>query len=628
MKQYRVALVLAAMSTVPVVSHAGPSAALEDVLVTGSYAPQAALTASVSVIDARQIETLNKRTLAGLLQTLPGVLVEEQGGPGGLTAVSIRGGESNFTLVLLDGVPLNDPTNSRGGGFDFANLGSALVERIEVVRGAQSAIYGSDALAGVINIITRRAREGHSQQVHAEAGEDDYYTVRASALGREGDIDYTLEVASRDDGEPVPGSSRDTDAVNLRLGWQPLGKHGLLLAYRYLDGNRRTYPEQGGGPQYALSGELDHSDYQDQVLSLAWKWQVTDGWRSTVSSSRFRHEEDYSSPGIAPFFEVPPNAADTDFTRDQLQWLNTLKVAEGYELSVGADYRREEGESDGYLAFAGDGTATDFDLDRNTAGVFADLTATPSAALLLHGSVRYDEPDDFDSETSWQAGARVELAKGLSVAANWGEAYKLPSFFALGHPLVGNPGLLPEQAESLDLGISWQAVADLRLELTWFANDFKDLVDFDDDTFRNVNRRNIETSGLELQLSWQALPTLVLRAQGTYTDLDVKNEDTVLTGRPEWTAGLVTEWQFAQRWQTTLDYRYTGGQWAASRHTGGQVTGELDDFHRVDWVLQWRPLPAWQLQLAMDNLLDEDYETAVGFIAPDRALRLGVRFSH
>ena len=106
------------------------------------------------------------------------------------------------------------------------------------------------------------------------------------------------------------------------------------------------------------------------------------------------------------------------------------------------------------------------------------------------------------------------------------------------------------------------------------------------------------------------------------------NEDTVLTGRPEWTAGLVAEWQFAQRWQATLDYQYTGQQWAGSRHTGREITEELDDYHRVDWVLHWQPLAAWQLQLSVDNLLDEDYETAVGFTAPDRAVRFGVRFSH
>jgi vitamin B12 transporter len=138
----------------------------------------------------------------------------------------------------------------------------------------------------------------------------------------------------------------------------------------------------------------------------------------------------------------------------------------------------------------------------------------------------------------------------------------------------------------------------------------------------------VQTSGVELQADWQALPALSLRSQATYTDIDVKNENTVLTGRPQWTASVVAQWQIAARWDTALDYLYGGQQWAASRHTGEQVTEELDDYHRVDWVLRYQLAPAWLLALSVDNVLDEQYETAVGFDAPSRAFRVGVTFSN
>src|SRR6056297_3318509 len=223
-RRLRACLVLAApvLALAPVPAPAMPGEpALESVLVTGSYAPRAELTASVSVLDADTIQALNKRTLAGVLKTVPGLLVEEQGGPGGLTAVSVRGGEANFTLVLLDGVPINDPTNTRGGGFDFADLNPALVQRIEVVRGAQSAIYGSDALAGVINIITQRPREEASQSLYVEGGSDDFANLQLAATGRTDAFDYALELSTRDDGEPTPGSERKSDNLGLRVGWQP-----------------------------------------------------------------------------------------------------------------------------------------------------------------------------------------------------------------------------------------------------------------------------------------------------------------------------------------------------------------------------------------------------------------------
>ncbi len=607
---------------------AAPGARIEDVLVTGTLAPQLALTSSVSVLDTQQIEALNKTTVADLLKTLPGLLVEEQGGPGGLTAVSIRGGESNFTLVLVDGVAVNDPTNFRGGGFDFANLNPNMVDRIEVVRGAQSAIYGSDAVAGVINIITRRPQQGHEQQAYAEGGNHDYSDVGASALGSIEDFNYTVEVASRDEGEPTPGSTRDSDSANLRLGWQPSSSQEFSASYRYLDGKRSSYPEQSGGPRYALYDALDDSDYTQDIYALGWVAQLAPGWRNTVIANRFEQEERYRSPGISPYFEVPPNGADTDFTRDQVRWINTLKLAAGVEANLGAEYRHEDGKSEGYIEFFDDRLPSDFELDRDTRSVFADLSAAPLNDLLLHAGLRYDDPQEFDSETSGQLGVSYTAGGGITLAANWGEAYKLPSFFALGHALVGNPDLQPEKGESWDAGLTWEARESLLLGATWFHNDFRDLVDFDDETFRNVNRKNIQTSGVELSADWRPLPSLSLRSQATYTDIDVKNENTVLTGRPEWTASLVAQWQIAQRWDTALDYIYTGQQWAASRHTGQEVTGKLDGYHRVDWVLRWQVAQAWQLQLSVDNALDENYETAVGFEAPERAYRVGVMFSN
>jgi vitamin B12 transporter len=223
---------------------------------------------------------------------------------------------------------------------------------------------------------------------------------------------------------------------------------------------------------------------------------------------------------------------------------------------------------------------------------------------------------------------KYSVGGGVTLAANWGEAYKLPSFLALGHPLVGNPDLRPEQGESQDLGLDWAVSDTLNLAATWFDNDFRDLVDFDAETFRNVNRNNVQTSGIELQADWQPLTALSLRSQATYTDIDVRNEDTVLTGRPQWTASMVALWQINADLNTALDYRYSGQQWAASLHTGASVTEELDAYHRLDWVLRWQLAPAWQVQLSVDNVLDENYETAVGFSAPQREARVGVTFSN
>ena len=599
---------------------------MEHTLVTGSYAPLAELTASASVLESPEIQALNKRSLAEVLQTLPGLLVEQQGGPGGLTAVSIRGAESNFTLVLLDGVPVNDPTNSRGGGFDFSNLNPALVERIEVVRGAQSAVYGSDALAGVINIITRRPTKGHEAQLAGEWGEDSFENYNAGAQGQVGAWDYSLAYAYRDDGEPVPGSTRQSDNARLRLGWSPAQGQRLEFGYRYLDGDRTSYPEQGGGPDFAVTDDLDSSSYRDEVYALSWQSKLTETWSSSLSIDRFDHQEDYQSPGIFPYFEVPPNGADTEFRQDRLRWVNTLSLDAVSEINVGADYRDEDAESDGYIAFFGEVFPADYSLNRATRGLFINASNEPLDQLLLQGSVRYDDPDGFDAETTFSVGARYKLAEALALSANWGDAFKLPSFSALGNPLVGNPELRPEKAENWDVGIRWQADDTLVFGAIGFFNDYEDLVDFDSETFRNVNRKNIETRGLELEIAWQALHTLMLRGQATYTDIDVKGENTVLTGRPEWVGSLSGNWQISANWDTTLDYRYTGQQWSTARYAGSEESRELDAYHRIDWALRWTLAEGWQLRVSADNLLDEDYQTSIGFPAPGRLFRFGVQF--
>ena len=141
-----------------------------------------------------------------------------------------------------------------------------------------------------------------------------------------------------------------------------------------------------------------------------------------------------------------------------------------------------------------------------------------------------------------------------------------------------------------------------------------------------VNRKNVKTSGVELEFGWQAKPQVRVRGQLTYTDIEVKGEDSILTGRPEWVASATANWQFAERWDTVLDYRYSGEQWSTSRYAGSEESRLLDAFHRLDWSLQWSVVPQWQLRLTVDNLFNEDYQNSIGFPAPGRSIRFGLHY--
>lgn len=621
-------LVLAGL-LLPLATSAQTTQKLEHVLVTGTYTPQpiADLSSSVTVLDQAFLRETNKRSVADALRTVPGLLIEELGGPGGLTAVSIRGGEANFTLVLVDGIELNDPTNTRGGSYDFSNLDMASIERIEIVRGPQSAVYGSDAMAGVINIITLRSTEAHRQRVRAELGEHDYKHYAISATGTVRELGYALQLARRDSGEPTEGSERDNDEANLALDWSPAEAHQLRMNYRYLDGKRKSFPEQSGGAEFAVSRELEHNDYDEYSVGAGWGWQIAPAWHSQLQASRFELDDKYRSPGIAPFFEVPPQRSDTNFTRDELRWVNSLELADNINLAVGADYRDEKGDSKGDLDY-GVLLPTDFSLDRSTTGLFLESHARVIPALLLQGSVRYDDPEDFGSETSVKVGGKYDLMPHLSLSANWGEGFKLPSFFALGHALVGNPELRPETAESWDLGVQWTLWDKLMLEVTYFSNDYKDLIDFDSELFLQVNRKQVDTSGFEMQANWSATDALNLLAHGTYTDIDLEEDADPLLGRPQWTAGATGIWEISPQWRCSLDYQWTGDQNASSRHTGENLVEALDDFHQLGANLAWQPRDWVSVELAVDNVLDEDYETAVGFQGPGRSVRVALVLNH
>ncbi len=600
----------------------------EQVLVTGVYSPLSVdlLSSSTTTMDFQAISKLNKSQLADVLNAVPGVLVEQQGGPGGISAASIRGGESNYTVVMVDGVTVNDPSNSRGGSFDLGNINVNEIERIEVVRGPQSAVYGADALAGVINIITREAKEGFTQSVFATTGSEGYESFGFSALGANENVSYAVQVQQHDAGEPIEGSTANNDNVNLKLQWKNT-QHKVSAIYRYFEGERTTFPEQSGGPLFAAQAALDTADYDDTIAALRWEYIISDFWTSQVSANQYQRNEIYDSPGILPYFSVPPNGAETDYERSQIQWVNTLGNKGRLWANIGAEQREEDGVSEGYLNI-GALVPTNFELTREITSAFVDVNSQVNNSLLLQASVRQDDTEGFESQTTWNLGLRWSLPKDISLRATVGEGFKLPSFIALGHPLVGNPNLKPERAESWDLALDWQFSKNFFATLAYFENQFIDPIDFDGDAFMNVNRDRIDTSGVEWQSQWQSDNAQVqFRTYATYTDIDVINSDTVLNGRPDWRAGAQTSWQFNEVWRASVDYQWVGEQFSGSLHTGDSVVQKLGHYDRVDTSMFWQIGKDVAVNLALENVFGEQYQTTVGFPAPSRLWRLGLSWT-
>jgi len=619
MKNVRITPLMLALLATPAFS------ATEELIVTGSYSPvtNEQLSSSVSVINKEQLQQLSNHSLVDALRQVPSLWVEEQGGPGGITSIALRGAEANHTLVLLDGVELNDPTNTRGGAFDLNSINIESIERIEIIRGAQSSVYGSDALAGVIHIITQTPGK-KSTQLNATLGSDDYSSVGVSTSGSIDKLGYAFSLQGKDAGEPVEGSTAKNTEFTSHLNWQQ-ESHALNFSYRYFDGERTSFPEQSGGPEFAVNRELDTSDYTDQNAALSWTLQVSDFWKSKTNASWYDREENYVSPGIAPYDAVPANGSTTDFTRTSFSWINTLGDQQKLWANIGAETRHEEGNSQGYLDL-GFEFPTDFSLSRRINSGFININAYATEQLLLQASVRRDDAEDIAANTSEQIGVRYSINEKLSWFANWGEGFKLPSFFALGHPLVGNSELKPETVTTADTGIEFTQ-DNISARLSYFEHDYKDLIDFDSESFKNVNRARVETSGVESEVNWQAKENLGLRLHATYTDIDMLSSDNHLLGRPQVTYGTSINYALNEAWSFNAHYLRVDDRFAVSRYTGSDVEEILDAYNRVDASVHWQLNAQTKLGLSLENLADEDYYTDIGFPAAGRSAKLNLQLN-
>ncbi|HZD51569.1 MAG TPA: TonB-dependent receptor, partial [Woeseiaceae bacterium] len=570
----------------------------------------------------------NRSSVLDVLRGVPGLQVTQPGGRGGVASVFIRGGEPNFTMVLLDGVRVNDPNNTRGGSFDFSTLSVGDIERIEIVRGPQSAIYGSDALSGVINIITRGGADELGASVQAEVGEDDYQRAGLSLAGPlAGNGGFALRAATTDDGEATPGNTYISDSIAGKLEFGSTDGAHVRLFGRYSDNEGTSFPEDSGGPELAVLRRLDSKSSTDVSAGVVGGLRLSESWRLNVSAGRYDHEDRYDSPGVAPGLRapVPPNRGRSKLDRLSLSAHAVGDLTENLRATVGVDYHDEDGTSESFVeVFPGFSLPSGFELDRSVTGVFGELQYRATTELALLASLRHDDPDGETGETTTKLGAVYDLNEGrTTLRANWGEGFKLPSFFALGSALVGNPDLKPEKSESADLGVTQRIDRDLTATLTVYRNEFTDLIDFDFDLFTSVNRKSVTANGAELAIDWAVRSDLGLFAEVAYLDLDVKDSDVSLRQRPEWRGSAALRWHVTPDWKLDAEWLLVGETFDSSIPTDGLM---LDGYNRLDATVTWRATERTDWLLSVDNLLDTEYAEAIGFPSPGRRARLALRY--
>ena len=584
----------------------------EEIVVSASLReiPRTQSGSAVTVITRDELERRAEVTVLEVLRRVPGLEVVSTGGPGGATSVFLRGANSSHTLVLLDGVRVNSPS---GGAFDWADLTTDGIERIEVLRGAQSALYGSEAIGGVVSIISRRGGDGEHAAASVEVGSSDFSRIRASAGGAGGAWDWRL-AASRQETDGVSqaseatGNTEDDPWENLTVSagvGRALGTDGSLrVDLRYLDAATAL-----DGFDF-VAGPVDDPVYdQDReqvVAAVEVDVPITSRWRQTVRVGRV--DETLETTNLDPTVSFLNSLTETTTTSVDL--VADLELSNRDSLSVGASWEERDGDSAGNYSETVDITS-----------LYVENRFNWNDTFFLTVGARHDDHSVFGSETTGRGSLSwLVPTSGTRLHGSWGTGFKAPTFVDLYFPFFGNPDLAPETSRSLDVGVE-QTFADgaWRFDLTWFSSDIEDLIVFDLSTFLAGNVAEAEIDGLELTVDW--LPTDRLAVGASYTRTDTED---VATGQP---LARRPKHRYTASVNWTPNARFSGVFSYVGVRDRFESGAEMDDYDRVDATLNVRFAERWKVFVRGRNILDEEYEEVTGFTTPGAEISVGVEVS-
>ncbi|HEY1505453.1 MAG TPA: TonB-dependent receptor [Stellaceae bacterium] len=583
---------------------------------TRNPTPEDQLGTSVTVITGDQIDQKQQRTLPEVLQDVPGLSVVQTGSPGGLTSVFMRGTDPNHTKVLVDGVDVGDPT-STDGSFDFSQLLASDIDRVEVVRGPQSGLYGSDAIGGVINIITKAGKGPPKATASIEGGSFGTFNQTAGISGSQARFNYDASIAHyRTTNTQVtpsnlvpPGRSLNDDFYDnktyaTKLGANLTDNFDVGVVARYVDTDLRSTFDDFVGPEDICSDSSNHSLFTRGTAHLALFDGLLDQTMGYGYTNYRRRIFDPNAASLA--FGNDPGYFRGD--RAKLDYQGNVHVMTGQIVTFGAEHERDtlNDSSPATGAYA------------NNAG-FVQLQSSFGDRFFNTASVRYDSNSEFGDKATYRiAPATIVPETDTTFRGSIGTGFKAPSLDQLfdSFPAFGffaNPNLQPETSLGWDAGVE-QKFLDRRASAgaTYFHNDIKNLI-ADNDTFTTlINVGHATTYGVESFVAYKPWDVLSLRADYTYTVARNDVTGAALTRRPKHKASLNATWQVTERASLSGAVLYTG-PWidsnrdgtatglTASRYTIVNIAGSYDLGHGVTAFAR------------IDNLTDRRYQDPIGF---------------
>lgn len=618
-----------ALLAVPAAAMAQENRAEETLYVTAARIPLASddVTVSVSVLDTTMIEARGGVFVADILRAIPGLSVSRSGTAGALTQIRARGSEANHVLVLIDGIEAASPFT---GETDFAHFAFDDLASIEVARGEQSALWGADAIGGVISLRSALPEQGREASLRVETGS--FGTIRLSArLGKALERGYLAAGigAYETDGIDVSGLAGERDGYSNRSANLQAG-HELGAGIRIETALRWVGYQTASDADIDYDGLLDNTDDRragDQILARAGL-----SVDQRVGSVAMSHEVAVQlTDDVSRSFDSGTRTALSEGQRSQAHYQVTGRWSAGeteHRLTGLIEYERDETSND-----AGPGSLANQSQDLSSKA-FAFDYGLGRGPLDLTLSARHESNHRFEDALTWRAGlAWAFESLGGRLRLSGGEGVKNPGVFELFgyYPayFIGNPALKPERSRGWELG--WeQGFAEGRghASAVWFQSELTDEIYTDFGVFpataRNATSRS-NRSGLELEAGWDVSEAVALF--GSATLMDSEQDGAAEIRRPERLASLTLDWHPAETdWSASLTIDHTGEQLDTDFGTFQTVT--LDAYTLVGSQLRWQAREGVELYLRGENLLDEDYQDVFGYHTPGRGLYLGLRLRH
>ncbi|MFM2448703.1 MAG: hypothetical protein RIS44_1153 [Pseudomonadota bacterium] len=591
---------------------------LSPVVVTANRVPTRVdqTLAEVTVIDRAALDRATGRTLTELLAQQPGVQMTSNGGLGKVSSVFLRGTESRHTLLMIDGVRYGTAT----AGFpSWDNLPLDSIERIEIVRGPLSSLYGSDAVGGVVQIFMRKGQAGLHPTANITAGSKRYGQVAGGVRFGQGDWDGSVNAQhTRTDGFSATNSrasfgfNPDDDAfkqtsATLQLGLKLPGQWRTDVRAVYADG--RNHFDDGLG-----------ADTQAQMLTRLLSWSATgpvmSNWRSTLRVAQSTDENDtLVSAGGA--FNLGPFKTE----QQQLAWENSVTTPVGTVLFLAERLEQKVSKS-----------GAPYQVGERSINALAAGLSGKQAAHNWQANVRRDDNSQFGGETTGTVGYGYDVAPAWRVAGSLGTSFVAPSFNQLYFPNFGNPNLQPERGSSGELSLRW-ATAGQQLRLAYFENKLRGFMasagtSTNNSTTINIPRAEIKGWALSHEVQWSAVTV-----NTSYDYVDPRNKDVRSNG----SVGSNYDKLLPRRAKNNLKVAadWSSGAWSVgstlvasdARFDNAANTTRLGGFATVDLRADWRFAPQWSLGVRLNNLADKTYETARGFNQAGREGFVVLRYS-